>query len=452
MKKDSKKILDGPIIPILAKLTWPMIFGMLGMIVFNLVDTYYIGKVGVEELAAIGFTFPVIMFISSISMGIGIGTSSLISRTFVSEEKKTVQQYATEALLLAIIIILVFIFIGLSSIDPVFKLLGASNELLPLIHEYMDIWYWGMIFVVIPMVGNNIIRATGDTFTPGMIMLISAIANIIIDPILIFGIGPIPAMGLKGAAIATIIGRSFAFILSLYVLTKKKNLISKKIPSIKHVLETWKRVLSIAGPASVGMLITPISIGILTKIISGFGEEAIASFGIVSRIETFALLVVHALASVMIIFAGQNWAKKQFLRLNRSINITSIFSVLWGVMLFVIFVFAADKIAGLFSNNINVINIIAKYLRIVSLSYVFQGIMMLGITVFNGINKPLRSASLLITRMFVLYVPLAYFASKYFGLTGVFWAAFIANVVVGVVSFISLKAVLKKKMVLNISN
>ncbi|MDA3780153.1 MAG: MATE family efflux transporter [Bacteroidales bacterium] len=449
MKKSRVNILEDPIIKVLAKLTWPMIFGMLGMVVFNLVDTFFIGKVGVEELAAIGFTFPVIMFISSISMGIGIGTSSLISRTFVSEEKKTVRQYAAEALLLAVILILIFVFIGLNTIDPIFKLIGANDKMLPLIHEYMDIWYWGMIFVVIPMVGNNIIRATGDTFTPGMIMLISAIVNIIIDPILIFGLGPFPVMGLKGAAIATVIGRAVAFLLAMYVLIVREKLITYKIPNFRHLFNTWKKVLFIAGPASVGMLITPVSIAVITKIISKFGEEAIAAFGIVSRIEMFALLVVHALASVMIIFAGQNWAKKKFIRLNYGINISSVFSVMWGALLFVICLFASENIAGIFSDNSNVINIISEYLIIVSFSYSFQGILMIGITVFNGINKPLRSASLLAIRMLVLYIPLAYFASKYFGLSGIFWAAFIANTIVGIISYISLKIVLKKNIALN---
>ena len=157
MQERNKILTEGPITSALAKLTWPMILGMLGMVIFNLTDTYFIGKIGVDELAAIGFTFPVIMLISSISMGMGIGTASLISRMIVSEKISTVRQYAAHALALSVVIV-IFVTIGQLTINPLFKLLGASPDILPLIKDYMVIWYWGMIFLVIPMVGNNIIK------------------------------------------------------------------------------------------------------------------------------------------------------------------------------------------------------------------------------------------------------------------------------------------------------
>ena len=440
MQKRNKILTEGPIGSMLVKLTWPMILGMLGMVIFNLTDTFFIGKVGVDELAAIGFTFPVIMLISSISMGMGIGTASLISRMIVSEKRSTVRQYAAHALALSVVVIIIFVTIGQLTLDPLFRLLGASPDILPLIKDYMVIWYWGMIFLVIPMVGNNIIRATGDTFTPGMLMLFSAIINIILDPLLIFGIGPFPELGLKGAAIATVIGRASGMIVTLYVLIRQKKLLTFHIPDLVEFFRTWKNILYIAGPAAISLLITPLSIGVLTRIIAGFGNEAIAAFGIIVRLEMLALLIIRALGSVMMVFAGQNWGLGNKTRIFQGIKIVSLFSVTWGIFVFIICMFAAQVIAGIFSSNPDVIQITAGYLVIVSFSYGFQGILMMSMGTFNGINKPFVAFGMIFIRMVGLYIPLAWFASSWIGLEGIFWAAFTANLISGAIAYLTLSA------------
>jgi putative MATE family efflux protein len=445
MKAKQKDLTQGAITPLLFKLTWPMIFGMLGMVMFNLADTYFIGKVGVDELAAMGFTFPVVMVISSLALGIGIGTSSLIARSIVSESRNTLREYSTEALLLGLGVILVMVTVGQLTIKPLFRALGATEEIIPLIHDYMSIWYWGMIFVVVPMVGNNIIRATGDTFTPGMFMTISAVVNIIMDPFLILGYGPFPALSMKGAAIATVIGRGVGLVLTLFVLIKRENLLTIYLPKFKEVIRIWKKILYIGGPATASILITPLSIGIVTRIVSKFGEEAVAAFGVVSRMEMFSLILVNALGSVMIIFAGQNWGKSKISRLLNGFDIGVLIALGWGMLLFIVAQIWAVPIASVFSDNKEVVKITADYLFIVSFSYGFQGILMVGINVFNGINKPMPSMGLTLLRMFGLYVPLAWLASVYWNLQGVFWSAFLANILVGAITYIWLKRHLRKK-------
>lgn len=438
MQERNKILTEGPITSTLAKLTWPMILGMLGMMIFNLTDTYFIGKVGVDELAAIGFTFPVVMLIASISMGMGIGTASLISRMIVSEKKSVVRQYAAHALALSVVIIIIFVTIGQFTIEHLFRLLGASQDILPLIKDYMVIWYWGMIFLVIPMVGNNIIRATGDTFTPGMIMVFSATINIILDPLLIFGIGPFPELGLKGAAIATVIARGIGMIVTLYILIRRKKLLTFYLPDLVELIRTWKNILYVAGPAAISLLITPLSIGIITRIIAEFGNEAVAAFGIILRLEMLALLIISALGSVMMIFAGQNWGLGNRTRLFQGIKIASLFSLTWGVFISILCIFAAQVIAGIFSPNPTVVKITAGYLVIVSFSYGFQGIMMMGMGIFNGINKPFIAFNMIIIRMVGLYIPLAWLTSSWIGLEGIFWSAFTANLISGAITYLFL--------------
>ncbi|MCG6186225.1 MATE family efflux transporter [Maribellus maritimus] len=435
MRRRSKNLTEGNIKKQLYTLTWPMLFGMTGMVIFNLVDTYFVGRLGVNQLAAMSFSFPIVMFVNSLSQGIGIGTSSLVSRNIISESRGNVRRMASRAVLLGVIVVAVFVTIGLNTMRPVFSSLGAGDAILDYVIDYMGVWYFGVPFVVIPMIGNNIVRATGDTFLPGMLMVSSAVVNIILDPMLIFGFGPIPAMGIKGAALATVIGRSVGLVFILFVLIRRENLLTVRFGRIKEILETWKNVLYIAGPAAIGMLITPVSIGFITKIIAGFGKEAVAAFGVASRVEMFALMVIVSLGSVLIIFIGQNISKNQFARIFHSLNYSMKFSMLWGMLVFVLFIVLGKPIASVFTDDPMVIDIARKYFYIVGSSYGFQGLLMLSASSFNGINKPYPSAIFSIVRMVVLYAPLAWVGAKIIGISGVFWAGFIANIVVGVLSF-----------------
>jgi MATE family, multidrug efflux pump len=435
MKQRNRDLTDGNIKQQLATLTIPMLFGMVGMVIFNLADTFFIGKLGVTELAAISFTFPVIMFVNSLSQGIGIGTSSLVSRNVRVADRQTIKMMTGRTLLLGLLVVLTFVIAGLFTIRPLFSALGAKGEILGFVEDYMKIWYIGVPFVVIPMIGNNIVRATGDTFTPGMLMLTSAVINIILDPLLIFGIGPFPAMGIKGAALATVIARSVGLLIILIILIKREKLLTVHLGKLKEILATWKQVFYIAGPASLAMLITPVSIGFITRILAGFGKEAVAAFGVASRVEMFALMVVVSLGTVMIIFIGQNMSKHKFGRIFTALKYGLVFSMIWGAMVFAVLLLFGKPIAEVFTDDIKVSAIAASYFLIVGSSYGFQGLVILSTASFNGLNKPYPSAFFSLIRMLVLYVPLAWIGSKFFGLKGIFWAGFIANILAGVLSF-----------------
>ncbi len=209
----------------LLKLSGPMVLGMLGLIVFNLVDTYFVSMLGTNQLVALSFTFPVVLVVNSIALGIGQGTASVVSRAAGANDKRKLVRYATESLTLGVLVVLFFVILGLITIDPLFKAMGANETVMPYIRDYMKVWYLGMVFVVIPMVGNNSIRALGDTKTPSLVMLVAAVANSVLDPIFIFGWGgPVPAMGVRGAAIATVLSRCITFSVALYILiVREKN-------------------------------------------------------------------------------------------------------------------------------------------------------------------------------------------------------------------------------------
>ena len=443
MPKNKKNLIEGNIKIQLFSLAWPMVLGMMGMVIFNLVDTYFVGKLGVEELAAMSFSFPVVMFLGSLTHGVGIGTASLISRNIIHKDHNELKAMSSRALLLGLIIVLVFVAVGYATIIPLFTALGAKNNVLQYVYDYMSIWYLGVPFVVIPMIGNNIVRATGDTFTPGMLMVALAVINAVLDPLFIFGYKSFPTMGIKGAAIATVIARGVGLIVIMVILMKREKLLSFHVGKLKDMLATWKKVLYIAGPAALTMLITPLSVAFLTKIISGFGKEAVAAFGVASRIEMFALMVIAALGSVLIIFVGQNLSKNKYQRILDAIKISSTFSMIWGVVIFIVLLIFGHTIGSLFTSDTRVIHIVKIYFYTIGVSYGLQGLVMLSTSAFNGMNQPYPAAIFSIIRMLVLYVPLAWIGSLLFDINGVFYAGLVANIIVGAASVLYLLKIVK---------
>lgn len=417
-----------------------MIFGIVGMVAFNLVDTFFVGRLGTSELAALSFTFPVVLVINSLALGLGIGASAVISRAIGEGDQHKVQRLTTDSLILAVLFVAFFVVIGLLTIDPTFRLLGASPEILVLVKQYMSIWYIGSIFVVVPMVGNNAIRATGDTKTPSAIMLIAVTLNFIMDPLLIFGIGPFPRLGLAGAAITTVIARAVTFVVALYVLYFRDKMLTLAFPKLKVVYDSWKRILYIGIPTALTRMVVPLGIGVITRIISSYGSEAIAGYGVAIRIQFFSMTAIRALASVIGPFVGQNWGARKYERIDQGIAKSRNFSLIWGFGVCAVLALAARPIASIFNDNAMVVSTTTLFLRIVPLGYGFFGITILSFSALNVLNKPLHAALLSIMHM-ILFIALALLGSYLLGITGVFVASAAAYCIAGIGSYFVLKIV-----------
>ena len=217
---------EGPVGSSLIRLSVPMIFGLISIMLIGLVDTFYISLIGVRELVAISFIFPVTFTLLSFSFGIGIGAAAVISRAIGEGDQHRVRRLTTDSLLLVSLIITCVAAISFFSLETIFTLIGATEESIQLIKEYMVPWLAGVVFVVIPIVGNSAIRATGDTKTPSLIMMIAAGVNAVLDPLLIFGYGPFPELGIKCAAIATVISYFSIMIAGLWVLGKRERMLT----------------------------------------------------------------------------------------------------------------------------------------------------------------------------------------------------------------------------------
>ncbi len=421
-----------PVNRTLFRMVVPMIFGLVAVIVSNLVDIFYIGMLGVRELAAISFTFPVTLTVMSLGFGLNTGTSTMVSHSIGQDDPARVRRITTDSLGLTVALMGFVAFLGYWSIDPLFHALGANAEQVGIIHEFMDVWFIGAVFIAIPIVGNGAIRATGDSLTPSLIMLVIAGVNAVLDPFLIFGIGPFPELGVRGAAIATVIAFFCAMLAELWVIGIRDRMLEIRWPRLTEVWASWSGILYIGLPAAFVNILPPISNAILTRMASGFGEDAVAAFGVGTRLESLAMLGTISLAIVITPFIGQNFGAKLYERIRAGLAYCTRFSMLWGGGACLILAAGAYPIASVFSDSESVQALIRTYLWTVPVSFGFYGLTMVASSAFSGLHKPLQSTTISLVRLFVVIIPLAYFASQAWGMPGLFLGVAVGNVASGI--------------------
>lgn len=444
--KSSLDLTKGQESKLLTKMMLPMIAGMVAMLLFNLVDTIFVGQLGTHQLAAMGFIFPITYIVNSIALGIGNGASAVVSRSIGQGDRYWVVRYSSDALMLAVFLVAIFLVIGFFTIDPLFRAMGAADDTMPYIREYMQIWYGGILFVVVPMVGNSVTRSTGDSKTPSIVMLTAVIINLILDPLMIFGLWSFPKMGVAGAAWATVISRAVTFCLAIYILYFRDKMISFKLPPLTDAIKSWKDILYVGLPSAGTSIIMPVSASILIAIVSTFGTAAVAGYGVATRVEAFTLTVMMALGSVLGPFIGQNIGAHKMHRVKIGMKFSNRLALVWGLIVAALMLFLGAPIGGLFDDNPLVIEIVKTYMIIVPISYGFLSIIMLTGVAFNTMHKPLTAAAIAILRMIILYIPLAYIGAKIYGLNGIFYAALISNFVAGALGYLKLRNEISKRL------
>jgi putative MATE family efflux protein len=230
MQEPKAKLTEGLVGRHLLDMTLPVLLGITMMMGQAFIDAWFLGRVGDRALAAHAFAFPILMIVTSVAIGLGAGTSSVVARAIGANDLRRARRLATDSLFLSFLITAGFCILGVLTINPLFRLLGAPDDMIPMIRSFMLILYSGVPFVVVGMVGMASMRATGDTRLPSKLMILGSILNVLLDPIFIFGFGPVPALGLNGAAVAALLARGVIFVGALYLLRGRLNMISFNRP------------------------------------------------------------------------------------------------------------------------------------------------------------------------------------------------------------------------------
>ncbi|WP_261903504.1 MATE family efflux transporter [Vibrio fortis] len=431
--RDKHGLLTAPIAETLRTMTIPTIFGMVAILMFNLVDTFFISLLGTQALAAVSFTFPITFAINCITMGIGVGLSTSIGRLLGKGCSENAARFTAHGLLLAVILVISASMLGIFTLEPLFSALGAEPELLPLISEYMLVWYLAIPLLVIPMAGNSAIRASGDTKTPAKIMMLAGLINGVLDPLLIFGYGPFPELGIQGAAIASGFSWFGALCGSLYVLIKREKLLA--LPKPKDILNDWKQILTIGTPAALSNALNPLAGAIIMIMLAKQGTEAVAAYGAAQRIESILIIVLMSLTSALTPFMAQNFGANNPQRSFKALFLSMRFAVLFQGLIFLMMVPLSIPLAALFSQEESVRDILWHYLLVVPFSYGFQGIVMMLISGMNAMHKPLKAFQWSFMRLFLFTLPFAWIGSLLDGIEGLFIGLALGNIVGGVAGY-----------------
>jgi len=421
-------LTQGSISKWLYRLTAPMVLGILAIFLFNLVDTYFISLLGTDPLAAISFTFPVTMMIMNLAIGLSIATGAVVARSLGQKDIAQARIWVTASLYLAFSLGMTLAVVGIFSQDMVFAWLGASEPLMPLINDYMIWWYLGSISLIVLVIVNASIRATGNTKLPSLLMLGSAGLNGILDPLLIFGLGPFPELGIEGAAIATAISWSVAFVFVIHYLLKH-DLVTLKLP--ESLLKQWQQLINLGIPAAITNMLNPLANGIMVAWIAQYGTHAVAAYGVGSRIEPLAMIVILAFTASLPPFVGQNHGAGEDSRIEKALIKSMKFIFIWQLGVYAALALLAPTISGLFSDETSVREIVEMFIYIVPLTYFAVGFNLVCNATMNALHKTKISLSLNLLRLFIFYLPCAWVGQYFAGLNGLFWGCAIGNLLMG---------------------
>ena len=424
-------LVNDPVGLTLYRTTLPTTVGAIAMIFYYLADTWFVSLLGTDQLAALGFTFPATILVTYLGVGLGIGTSAMVARAIGAKDQDKATEMTLAAIIFGFLLGLLLIIPALASIDTVFTLMGADAATLVLIKRFISVWYLGIPFLLVQFAGTAVLRACGNSSLQGKLMMLGAAINAILDPILIFGPGPLPAFGIRGAAIATVFTWMLLNVFIWYFLTVKEKLCRFFWPGLDKLFKDWKRLLKIALPAALANMITPLATGVITATLAKYGAHAVAGFGVVMRIEALVMIVVLGMSMSLPPFISQNYGANAMDRVRRGLRLSLQFVLVLQFVLYAVVALAAPLIARIFSSEPEVMSVIVTVLRILPASYAFQGMVILSASSFNALHAPRNALLTSLLRFFVFYVPLALLGAAIADIPGLFTGAAIGNLCAG---------------------
>jgi len=428
---------EGAIRDHVAKLSSVMILGFLAMTVGQLIEIFYIGKVGKAELAAVTFMFPISMSLNALTRGIGIGAATLIAQSMGAGDREQTAMTVTHCYILVLIFTIAVSLVGQFGASYLFILLGASDQVLVLATHYAKIWLIGFPMMGLAMVSNGLIRSFGNPTFPGFIMTIAPVVQVIVGPFLIFGWAGLPMLGLEGAAWAFVLGAIAQVLLAAYWYFLRERLFRL---SNGRFLASFNKsavgILQVGIPAAASNMIQPLSMGVVTWLLAGFGTTVVAAFGVASRIESVVGMVVIGISTSVVPLVGQNWGARKFERVHEALNTCYAACLIWGLLAATIMWFGAGYFVNFVNDDPGLVDVAVTFLHIIPFSIGFMGLIVVSTHAFNALRRPMPALFLSVARLLIVYIPLALLGSHFFGYIGVFAATAITNVLVGIVAVV----------------
>ena len=408
----------------------PMTLGIFAVLSVGIADSYFLGLVGQTELAAVGYIYPVTTAITSLSIGLSAGANATLSQAIGSgESDEAVRRKALQAVGLGSLAALILAAVVWAFADPLFHLIGASDDVLREIRAYMLWWAPSYPFLVAMMIANAAFRAHGDGLTSALIMLGSAALNIALNPVFIFGLWVWPEMGTGGAGLSTFVARAAAAAAALWW-AWQKGMIGYCGSPTEDVRSSVRQITRVGAPAAFSNAINPAGLAAVTAAVATIGDAAVAGFGAATRVQSIATVALFALSAGIGPVVGQNWGADKQDRARSAVRATFLMCIVYGIVVGAVLFFLADPISLLIASDEESASYTATYLRVVGWTLGGYGILVTANAAMNARDRALFSMSLSIARIFALYLPLAWLGVWLMGYAGVAAAAALANIVI----------------------
>lgn len=428
---DAAKLVHGSVARHLFNQTWPAVFGVAALVSVGIVDAYFVGSLGPDALAAVSFIFPVTTALSSLGVGVIVGINSVVSRIVGRGDVTLAEARGLQGVGLAVVLgvtIGTALFFGAPSL---FRLMNADPKLLPLLRAYMQPYAVGFPILLVNMGLNGVLRGQAAAVRSSILLIVVAIANWVLDPLLIVGWGPVPGYGIAGAAYATVASLALAAI-AAFVLVQTSAL-RLRLSSLGHggLLAGVREVMSVGLPAAITNSINPIGLAVITALLATHGAQQVAGFGAAGRVQAFAWVPLLALSSSIGPIVGQNWGARRFDRARSGLGLACAFCVAYGLLAAIILIALREPVAYVFTSDPVVADAAQTYLLISSWGYPLFGILIVTNGALNAMGRAQLALRVSTARVLLVMVPVGLLGSAHFGAHGVFASELAANVVAG---------------------
>lgn len=422
--REENKMAVRPVFPLLMSMAIPPMISMLIQSLYNIVDSMFVAKIGEDALTAVSLAFPVQTLIVACSVGIGVGVNSYISRSLGREDQEGADSAVAHGLLMAAFVAVLFIIAGQFLLEPFFRLFSDDPAILADAITYTNICLTFCAGSFIHICIEKVFQSTGSMIFPMLLQALGAITNIILDPIMIFGLFGFPAMGVKGAAVATVIGQHTAMLASLLVFLLGKFAVRLDLRNFHFSWKMIRDIASIAIPNSCMNALGSVLVMGLNSILIGFSNTAVSLFGIYYKLQTFVFMPASGLTQGAMPIMGFSYGAGNGKRLQHTLSISLRVCFVIMAVGCVLFMAAPEWLLGLFDASEEMLAIGVPALRIISVSFLPAAIGFILPTMFQAMGQGGYSLIVFLLRQLVITLPAAAILSGPFGLTGI-WASFI---------------------------
>ncbi len=441
MRNQSSKMGRDSIGSLLVHFSVPATASMLVMATYNIVDTIFVGRLGVEAIAALSIAFPFQMLLGAIGIGTGVGAASLISRSLGAGEDEVAEKTLGQVVTLALIFGTIIALIGKFYMQPILIMFGATPEIIGPANEYMSVITSGSVMFFLIMGLNNVVRGEGNPRFSMNVMISTAVINIILDPIFIFGLN----MGVRGAAVATVLAKIAGVALIFHYYITGRGEIKFKLPSLKPELANILKIYAIGFPAMIMQASTNVSLILANNILAQYGHVPIATLGLIFRLIMFALMPVIGVAQGLLPIIGYNFGAGQLLRVKEAIIKGLLVSVA-VVSFFGVIYFAWPKLfLSIFTGDPELLAFGEGAMRIMVVMFPLIGPQMIFTTYFQAAGRSLPSLLLSILREVLIFIPLLLILSEIIGLDGVWYSRPLSDILAFIITYLLITRELKKQ-------